>query len=1173
MRWTQKQEKAINTFGQNILVAAAAGSGKTTVLIERIKNIILNRDENIRADVNSLLILTFTRAAASDMKKKLIKSIRKALRENPEDEGYLREQLNNIANANISTFHGFAQGIIKRYFYKVNINANFKIIDDIQGRLLKNKAIDNVFETNFNKAENKGFQDFLHSFGGSKNENRLKEELISFYDRLMASPKPFQLLNEKVNELRIVDENFKREIQSFTAERAVEALNMMIYAKEHIIDILGEYGCILTQEKEVAELSLLKNIVPDIRKKTPREINEIPSSLKPIRAGAGEKENFNEAKAAIEHFKKLLSLGKEKLNFLKEYSEYEDMYREIELTHKNAEILEVLINQIHMEFSALKREKNALDFSDIEHIAIRILEDEEIQKEYQRRFKYIFIDEYQDTNDTQEYIISLIKRRNNVFMVGDIKQSIYRFRMAEPELFEEKYRIYDDIDEQTKDSKGIKIDLNENFRSRKEIIDGINATFTPIMKGYDDNAKLHLGKPDMEILNEDEFLNRGVSMHVGRSKTGYKKDERDELNVMLREISQNKDIPIDLIKAQDLSDSEVEATIAAKHIKELIGQKIYDNGVERVISYRDIVILTRSLSNSEEYKEVLERCGIPVYVQNDKGYFDKLEVRLLLDLLKVIQNKNQDIHLMAVLTSPIFTFTYEEAGKIRLFRKEEKFYRAFRDYIKEGEDESLRNKCINAHKKLDEWRSLNRRLSLKEFIWELIDKSNIYKYASGLSNGYQRQINLRALADRANAYEEYGNGTLKGFLKYVESIEDRGIDVGEAKTVSESDDIVRITTIHSSKGLEYPVVILANTGKALLSARKAVEGSFFLSKKKGFFIKNVDLYEKKKFNNILHSIIAHEEKSKNIAEELRILYVAMTRAKEKLIVTGMTKDVYELRDLDMNEKTSYIQFIYETLSATDGVTVEENISSLDLLEFLPMKKVAQSSSETNAYVESPQIYEIIKKIRSFNYPYERDSKTKSKYTVSELNRDDMVKDRLDNLSLKRNIRKVAEEETITGAEVGTAYHRVMEIIDFENYKKIGTFAIIEAIDKAAAMENWSDGLKSKVEPGKIEKFFKSEIGVRAVGGKGRKEESFIMLYEKDGGKTIVQGIIDYYFEENGEMVIIDYKTNANTHDIKDRYREQMRLYKEALENATGKKVKEVWLYAFSKDEAIDMELV
>lgn len=1138
MKWTEKQAEAIETRNKNILVAAAAGSGKTAVLVERILRLILEEHVN----VDQLLVVTFTKAAASEMKEKIVKAIKKRISEGNDDLEFLRKQLELMPKASISTFHSFALDIIRKYFYIKDINPNLKIADEIQTELLKIKAIDEVFEDEFNRENNEDFINFLNCYSSHKNEAKLKDSILKIYNRIMAMPKPFKWLHKSVEDVAQYKDYKNTSLYKRVVDDILECLNKAYKNVKKANEYLLDNQMDRLAKTQSADIEYIEDIIKAVKSEKFELAGNLVNDYKAkvIRANKEEKSIYDGIK---ENVKAIRDKAKEYIDTLKNVyfvDTMDNLFLDIYSTYDNMKVLEDLLIKFDIAFKAEKEEKKIMDFNDIEHFAIEILEDEAVCKECREKYKYIFIDEYQDSNFLQEVIIDSIKRDDNLFLVGDIKQSIYRFRLAEPDIFKKRYAQYEDISA----TNSTKIDLNQNFRSKTPILNSINCIFENIMEGYDDKAVLYPG---------------------ANSKEGY--DFTAELTLIGKYQNMgNEEVDETL---EDLTSAEAEATYAVKIINDIVGTEYYDHKADKVktISYRDIVILMRGIKGwGEIFREVLADNNIPVYLSSNTGYFETVEINLLVNLLQIIDNSRQDIPLVGVLKSPIFNFETNELVEIRLSDKTVQFNQAFKNYSDEGENEYLKTKCKSVLDKLAKWKELARFTPIETFVWTLMKESGLYTYAATMQDGRQRQLNLRTFLDKTSSYSKTGDNTIYGLLKYIEKVKAR-VEVGQESLLSEEDDTVQITTIHKSKGLEYPVVIIPGTTKRFNFDKTEAIG--MSHKDLGIGLTCVDLKNHTKRNTLLQHTIKNANENEELEEELRILYVAMTRAKDRLYLIGNVKNIEEYdtkADTGMLSEKCYMDFIYPNINhkhykvnlVAGGVLTQYLNNEVDNAKHHDdLKKFVEDASTLGE-----EDIETVEKIMNYQYPNREALDTKSKYSVSELNRKNSIK------YIKRKKRRQLQSKVVSKAAVGTAYHSVMEYLDFEKAYNEGEDYISTVVNDLLDKGIIDEQVGKKIKIDKINKFFKNDIGKRAAQNNCQKEKMFTLLYNRNGVETMVQGIIDCYFEEGEDLVLIDYKTNYNTENIGQSYREQINLYRLALEEATGKKVKESYLYLFEKDEAL-----
>ena len=814
IKWTSEQQDAIFEKNSNILVAAAAGSGKTAVLVERIINKIIKD----KIDIDKLLVVTFTNAAASEMRERVLDAIYKKIEEDPEDNN-LQRQITLLNKASICTIDSFCLEVVRNNFYELeNISPNFRISDTTEIELLKQEVIEDIFEDKYEK-EDKDFIKLINTYTSYKDDAPLKDLVLKIYSYIQSNPFPSKWLNEKIEMFNIKDklnldfsntiwgEELLKEVDDVLIDSltTLETISNKLYKEENLI----EYWQII--RNDIESLQALKNNLSNWDKSY--EISEKLKFVKwPNKKIESDLKDY--AKKERDEVKKKLSKALDKTLICDSIQANQDIYDMYEILLK----LKKLILEFDKEFSKRKRDKNIVDFNDIEHLALNILLKEEdgtikpteVAKRYQQKFYEIAIDEYQDSNLVQEYILNSISNGNNIFMVGDVKQSIYKFRQAMPELFLNKYERYKDKNNK-EENDNLKIKLFKNFRSRDNILKFTNIIFQDIMSSV-------LG--DIEY-NEDEYLN------LGSDYSKIEQDLKTEIDIidLAEEIEQNSndnnydDESENENSDQDekIEDIELEAKFVANRIKQLIDSKfqVWDKKRNnyRNIDYKDIVVLLRSTANiASIYEEKMVSLNMPVFSDSSQEYLDSIEIQTIMSLLKVIDNPMQDIPLVTVLRSSIGKFTDNDLVEIRLSDKYDDFYTCMRKAIQDVNDKK-KKKIVSFLKKLEEWRKEQEYLALDEFIWKIYMDTSFYNYVGLMPNGELRQANLKMLFQKAKKFENTNFKGLYNFIKFIEKLKLSSGDLGSAKLIGENDNVIRIMSIHKSKGLEFPVVFLSSTGK------------------------------------------------------------------------------------------------------------------------------------------------------------------------------------------------------------------------------------------------------------------------------------------------------------------------------------------------------------------------
>ena len=1153
MNWTKEQQEAIELRGKNILVSAAAGSGKTAVLVERIKRLILDEGSSI----DRMLIVTFTNAAASEMKEKIRKAITKEAEKQAEfsenlpggkeKAAFFKRQMNLLSTANISTFHSFALEVIRRYFYLIGIEPNFKICDSTQETLLKGEAMDQLLEELFEEGDGRFFR-FLKCYSGDRDERRFRELLNNCYNTIRSLPEPFVWVRDSVERLCGGNGAGDDKTLGFIFELALEKLTsaaMMIEYNLRIAEENNLAGLIDLSSDDQKNINTLKAMIYE---SSGRELYEsLRAALGSFKLRTMSSKIFASAENG-DALKKIVTdnrnSAKKIIKNLKEvYFSYsiDEMANEMAKTYDSALYMEELLKRYDRIYSLKKREKNLADFGDIEHYAYSILKNQEAADFYRNRFEHIFIDEYQDSNVIQEALVDLIKRSDNLFMVGDIKQSIYKFRLAEPEIFQKKYSMYASGEEEN----SVKIDLNKNFRSKQPVVDFINCIFENIMEGYDDNAKLYAGNPDADMCTAvPQMLLTQVPW-----------DENSEIDEELKNI----------IKA------EKEAYAAAAVIRNSLGDIIFDSkrGLKRPLEKRDIVILMRGVRNyGDIFYKILSENNIPAYIDDNDGFFDTMEIDAFLSALYVIDNPKQDIHLLTLMRSEMLGFSIEEMVKIRIQFKESSYYDAFLSYGNSGSDEELACKCRDSFEKIQEWQELSKIMPLDEFVWKLMLNTGFYIAMGAMPSGGQRQANLRALTDKAAAYQDVSGSSLYGFIRYIEAVKEKKVTMGQVKMLGENDDLVRIMTVHKSKGLEFPMVILSGYCRRLNYSTAGKSPVFHKDLGMGFPI--IDPGAGWYRTTLLQNMIKEKFRKEEADEEKRILYVALTRAMDRLILLGICPDIQKETERISSKapaSDSYWSMTGRVIRENYGIGVigDEKIIGLSKGRRRSIDDMLKLMDECANIQVSPDI----ERMMTFEYPHERALNVRSKYSVSDING-----------SGRRAIEDLEQpdfasaKEKIGSMSRGTVYHAVLEHMDIALAAKERESYISKLLKSMIENELLTYDEAEIVDADKLVSFASSELGKRIISSsRVEREKRFNFMTEHDGSKVIIRGIIDCFFEEEDGIVLLDYKTGnykAKAADIKMRYGVQMELYRKALEAAYGKRVKEMYIYLTDSGRIVEI---
>lgn len=1253
MEWTPDQQKVIDLRERNILVSAAAGSGKTAVLVARIISLISEGEHPI--DIDRLLIVTFTNAAAAEMRERIAAAIERKVAEMPGNL-HLQKQMTLIHSAQITTIHSFCLNVIRNHFNTIDLDPSFRIADDAELTLMKSDVIAELLEEYYD-TQDEDFVYFAESFSGGKSDIPIEELILRLYEFSMSYPWPEDWLTEQLETFcaNSVEEMAASGWMTRLISNMKALLADMRARCEGAIRICREadgpsayLAALRSDEQMLNELAELTDY---------GEFGKAFGELNFARLSGKKEEGVSEdkknrVKLIREEIKK--TIGDIRKNYF--FQPAEEMLDDIRAMRPPMKVLVRLVADFSRAFAAKKADKNIVDFNDLEHFALRILAEKTENKtvptpaadELSEHYKEILIDEYQDSNLVQETILNSISGerfgRPNLFMVGDVKQSIYKFRLARPELFMEKYRTYD-----TESSRHQRIDLHRNFRSREVVLSSVNFIFGQIMTSklgnieYDGQAALYTGA---DFGKDGE----GVSdcTEIMLVPAGPENAEEEAWNPESAGEKASESFPEDSDPAgeEEYTAKEIEAKAIAKRIKELTdpdtGLLIRDRDGLRRAEFRDIVILLRTMSNwSDIFADILTAEGIPAHTETQSGYFSTLEIRTILNLLKIIDNPRQDIPLTAILRSPIVDLSSNDLAVLRIASKDTSMYEAVVSYIKgmPGEEAGTDNcgLCERLNKfmdRLEEYRRMVCFLSIHELILKVLDDTGYYDYISAMPAGDKRRANVDMLVQRAIRFESTSYRGLFHFIRYIEKLDRYDVDFGEARIVSENDNTVRIMSIHKSKGLEFPIVFAAGLGKCFNNQDSKSKLLIHPDLGLGPDYLNPDL--RVKAPTLVKKVIQKELVLENLGEELRVLYVALTRAKEKLILTGSVRKpedklvkwanacIQEEKQLlfcQLSNAACCFDWIIPAVMRHRGfrdILMERGLVSNpgeelynDRSEFLVTVKsygelvrtefAEQISKGRNQeelinwnsdFVYDGKIRSDIGRRLEFKYPYETETNIHTKLTVSELKKLGQYEEEELGETLKgtRESQKeslipafIRKTEAPDGAELGTLYHKVLEHIrlsEVERPEDIG-----KILERLLASGKILEAELAAVDIDKIYRFSRSAVAkrMRHADGQGRlyAERQFIMgikaceinSHIRSSEMILVQGVIDVYFEEEDQLVILDYKTD-HVRDkngeklLAGRYSVQLNYYQKALEQLTGKTVKEKIIYSFALDKEI-----
>ena len=1204
VKWTKEQLQAIKEKGSNILVAAAAGSGKTAVLVERIIEKIIND----KIDIDKLLVVTFTNAAAAEMRERVLEAIYQKLDETPENE-HLQKQITLLNKASICTIDSFCLDVVRNHFYELeNISPNFRIADTTEIELLKQEVLEDMFEEKYEN-QDEDFADLINTYTSYRDDTPLKDLILKIYTYIQSNPFPNEWLHEKIEMYHIhqLKQDFSHSPYGKILLKEVE---------EEMVDdisILKEVGKSLKKEEElekftgtiyddISKLEILKGNLDNWDKAYEIYSNFVFATWPRQKI---ESEIKDRAKEIRDDVKKKFS---NKLSKIFIYPSKE-ANQDIQDMHQILVKLENIVLEFGEEFYKRKRNKNIVDFNDIEHFALEVLlenkngqvQPTEVAKKYQEKFTEIAIDEYQDSNMVQEYILTAISKENNIFMVGDVKQSIYKFRQAMPDLFLSKYKTYK-LKEEKEIKDNLKIQLFKNFRSRKNVLDFTNLIFQDIMSES-------LGEIDY---NETEYLNLGANYE----ETGQPLET--EINVIdLKEQEEQIEDDVDSDENSEeerIEDIQVEAKFVANKIKKLVEEKfqVFDKKIKgfRDITYKDIVVLLRSTKvNAPIFEEEMINLNIPVFSESSQEYLDSIEIQTIMSLLKIIDNPIQDIPLVTVLRSHIGNFTDDELVEIRLADKYDNFYQAMQK-SKINVNKQLREKIDHFFANLEMWRRDKEYLALDEFIWKLYTDTKYYTYVGLMPNGDVRQANLKMLFERAKQYETASFKGLYNFINFIEKLHLGSGDLGAAKLIGENDNVVRIMSIHKSKGLEFPVVFLSATGKQF--NLMDLNQNILLHQELGIGVKYIDYERQVQYDTLTKEAIRNKILTETLSEEMRILYVALTRAKEKLYITGLKKDYNKEIENMQNQVNRYpktdnkinyillkkykkyldwilLVYLYEKEKTNNLLTVNV-LYKKEILK--AMVRIEDDKIDIREILEQAKIenetMQQLDKILEYQYRYSISTKIPTMTSVTKIKQ---MKEKKDNNNEnseeetktfhKPNFLRTDEKETLTNAQKGTLVHLCMQRLD-ENIE-YDLDKIKACIAQLVQRKIITEVEERNINPYKILEFTKSNIWKQLKQAKKvyRERPFFIHIpakeiYNEDiEDKLLVQGIIDlYYINQQDEIILVDYKTDyvekGKEEELIEKYKEQLNMYKRALEETLKQKVSKVYIYSVYLGKEIEI---
>ncbi|MBF8807953.1 MAG: helicase-exonuclease AddAB subunit AddA [Enterococcus lacertideformus] len=1225
-RFTDEQWQAIFDQGDNLLVSASAGSGKTTVLVRRVIEKL-----KMGFNIDELLIVTFTEAAAREMKERIQEALQAAVNSesDPLKQQHFTKQLVLLPSANISTLHAFCLTVIRRFYYLIDIDPVFRMLtDETETILMKEDVWDELRESFYAKGHEEFFQ-LTMNFSNDRSDDGLTNLVFSLYEFARANPDPIRWLDQLVESYQLKDSlehsplyqsqlrpllladvgqcvRLYEEMMTLAQEEGLEKMLEQIAGEKEKIQLI--YECLLQDQLIEAYDGLESLTFSTFKSSRKAELKERSAEVKVLR---------DQAKKIIQQVgKNYFPLSPIKMTTL---------------TRKAVPIIEEMTNvtkQFMASFSQRKREKGVLDFNDLEHLALQILTNQteetwlpsEASRYYRKQFKEVMVDEYQDVNQLQEAILYWLRQpdpaNGNLFMVGDVKQSIYSFRLADPSLFIEKYEAF------SKNEGGRRIVLVENFRSRKEVLSFTNLIFQQLMDPvvgqipYDEAAHLVLGFSDFPEIEQFE----------------------PELLIYEKEEGSTIELPID-DSIEDKTEGELFMT--GLKIRELIDEKfmIYDKKTKqnRPVEYKDIVLLTPTKKNNLTILEIFKTLDIPLEMNDTQNYFQSTELRTMIALLQLIDNPYQDNPLASILRSPIVGLIEPELAQIRLADRTHSYYEAVLAYQAKKKDE-LADKLLHFNEQLEIWRELARRSSITDLLWEIYFQTGYLEYVAGLPAGAQRQANLYALVDRAKAYEQSAFRGLYQFVRFIEKMQEKDKDLAEP-VIASADNAVRVMTIHASKGLEFPIVFLLDMTKQfnLQDLRKR----YAFEEKLGAGIRYMDPDTRVLYDTLPYQAIKLAKQNKLLSEEMRKLYVGLTRAEQKLFIVGSYKNKEDTFK-NWAEASGQTTLVLDPTSRLKGKSSLMNWIGFSLMRHPLIKNYyneakilselknsdshfsitwvnQQTMLEKRQYLSKEETLEVegnelgqtiltetLKARLDYRYPFKESAQTTSYQSVSELKRlfedpDETVDAKLvwesnevrglnrqfrytqDTLAEPRFLQKT---QKVSATAVGTATHYLLQLLPLE---RPTTETIKVLLDELIKKRLVDQKVAKQIDFSAIFWFFETKFGKALIKYKDfvKREQPFSMLlsadqvfekYPNEEDELLIHGIVDGYIEFPDFIQLYDFKTDfildADNQEAIDevvkKYQGQLNLYRQALSESLDKPVSDVFLILLSAKKIINI---
>lgn len=1185
-KFTKEQNQAINDYGKDILVSASAGSGKTTVLVERVLKRILSG-----TPVSSLLIITFTKATAREMKERIKQKISDQIEKEPNNQ-FLRSQLLDVDTANISTIDSFCLDVIRRFYYVIDLDPQFSVLtDETQAELLKERALHEI-EIEYLEKNDQEFQDFYDNFSGDRDAEGARNLLLQLYNTAVTEPNYEKFLNNLPGSYQVQDNIIKSDLW----QTQIKPL------------LIKEIKDLQTEIRQLFENPQMKN--PDLVK-VKENYDIFTSRLEQFLNALEDDHSYNEIRASLMNCKFEKNIRKSKKwseESLETYQESQKLKsdlndqlkkifanffvveekEQVNILKKSEKLVKTIVDaekKLIKRFGQLKREQNLIDYSDMEQFAFSILTTDTsnahiAQEYYQEKFNEILIDEYQDVNALQENIIAAIKKKgqNNLFMVGDIKQSIYGFRQARPDLFLSKYHAYGQNDDSEK------IVLSDNFRSTKRVTKTVNSLFNPILTAnfggidYKKEGQLQFGATyyptDLPTASEYIFTDKK------QTQASFEENFGDEMDF-----------------------SEIQMVITRiKQLKEENFQ-VWDRKTQlkRPLEYSDIAIITRTRSDNLQVMQEFAKADLPLFVTDAQNYFQTFELVMIMNYLRLIDNPQQDIPLVAVLRSPLFNFKEPELAQIRVKTRSGNFYNALTSFASVNSD--LGQKCKNFLQQLESLRSFAATHRISELIWSIYERTHLLEIVTGLPNGQQRRVNLESLYERATSYESAGFKGLYQFISFIERMRKNQKDLAQPLLSDKADKSVKLMTIHASKGLEFPVVFVMGLGHKYQT--RDLSGNFTISKDGlGLTIKEKDY----RIDSLVKSLADVEKRQQMLEEEARILYVGLTRAQQKLILVASVSEMEAKRkkwESEIDQKTNILPLIRKINAQSpldflgpkleqkhefdqtieDMTLVLEEQDKIYYLKFAVQSDIEEKDEQKDDTQKlSTKMNDVVKTLYNFEYPFSDATKTTAYQSVSEIKKvfNDPMDTELENSRLisssNRYLQPIdetpvfLEKQKFTGAEIGTAMHLVLQYYDYQGDKT--KLNLDKEIEELVELGKLNPLMVPHLSKEALNWFVMSEFAAEfwQKPEKLHRESQFSSLvnaselfndFSDSAAKILVHGTIDGYFETDEGLILFDYKTDFvdKTHEeqaidkIKQKYTGQLRLYEQALnEISENKKV-------------------